>query len=83
MWMESGRSNLNFSAICVQEELVKSGVREDSSPASCHTVEARKIPAGINKGSMRTVSYGEERPICTDSNESCWAQNRRADLEFE
>ena len=24
-----------------------------------------------------TISYGKERPICTESNESCWAQNRR------
>ena len=28
--------------------------------------------------SMSTVSYGEERPVCTDSNESCWQRNRRA-----
>ena len=28
--------------------------------------------------SMRTVSYGEERPVCTQSNEACWQQNRRA-----
>ena len=38
---------------------------------------------GISGGSMRTMSYGEERPVCTESNETCWAQNRRADLEFE
>ena len=28
--------------------------------------------------SMRTVSYGEERPVCTESNEACWQRNRRA-----
>ena len=27
---------------------------------------------------MRTISYGEERPTCTESAESCWSQNRRA-----
>ena len=27
---------------------------------------------------MRTISYGEERPTCTMSAESCWTQNRRA-----
>jgi peptidoglycan-associated lipoprotein len=26
-----------------------------------------------------TVSYGEERPICTEHSEACWAQNRRAE----
>ena len=27
---------------------------------------------------MTTVSYGEERPEALGSNESAWAQNRRA-----
>lgn len=27
---------------------------------------------------MRTVSYGEERPVCTESSEACWQRNRRA-----
>ncbi|HVS65836.1 MAG TPA: peptidoglycan-associated lipoprotein Pal [Thermoanaerobaculia bacterium] len=27
---------------------------------------------------LRTISYGEERPQCTQSTESCWQQNRRA-----
>jgi peptidoglycan-associated lipoprotein len=29
---------------------------------------------------LRTVSYGEERPVCTDSGESCWGRNRRVEL---
>ena len=33
---------------------------------------------GISGARMRTVSYGEENPVCTDSNESCWQRNRRA-----
>ncbi len=33
---------------------------------------------GIDGMRMRTVSYGEERPVCTESNESCWQRNRRA-----
>ena len=32
---------------------------------------------GVNNG-MRTISYGEERPVCTESGESCWWRNRRA-----
>jgi peptidoglycan-associated lipoprotein len=27
---------------------------------------------------LKTVSYGKERPVCTDSNEACWQKNRRA-----
>jgi peptidoglycan-associated lipoprotein len=29
---------------------------------------------------METVSYGKERPVCTQSNETCWQQNRRGHL---
>ena len=32
---------------------------------------------GVAAGRMETISYGKERPICTESNEACWAQNRR------
>ncbi len=27
---------------------------------------------------LRTISYGEERPFCSDNEESCWHENRRA-----
>ena len=33
---------------------------------------------GVAANRMRTISYGEERPFCTQSDESCWAQNRSA-----
>ncbi len=33
---------------------------------------------GIDSGRMKTVSFGEERPFCTESAESCWWRNRRA-----
>jgi peptidoglycan-associated lipoprotein len=38
------------------------------------------VSLGIDGSRLRTVSYGEERPFCSDSNESCWQQNRRAHL---
>lgn len=33
---------------------------------------------GVDRGTLRTISYGEERPVCTESTESCWQRNRRA-----
>jgi len=32
---------------------------------------------GVSSARVDTISYGKERPICTDSTEDCWAQNRR------
>lgn len=33
---------------------------------------------GVPSSRIRTISYGEERGACSDSSESCWAQNRKA-----
>jgi peptidoglycan-associated lipoprotein len=33
---------------------------------------------GVATTRMRIVSYGEERPLCTERTEGCWARNRRA-----
>ncbi len=27
---------------------------------------------------LTSISYGEDRPVCTNSDESCWQKNRRA-----
>jgi peptidoglycan-associated lipoprotein len=32
---------------------------------------------GVPADRLKTISYGKERPQCTDSNESCWQKNRR------
>ncbi|HME41705.1 MAG TPA: peptidoglycan-associated lipoprotein Pal [Syntrophorhabdales bacterium] len=39
------------------------------------------VGLGVNAAALDTVSYGKERPICTEHNEGCWAQNRRDHLE--
>jgi len=36
------------------------------------------VSLGVPADRLRTVSYGKEIPLCTDSNESCWQRNRRA-----
>lgn len=36
------------------------------------------ISLGISADRMETVSWGKERPVCTEHNEECWQRNRRA-----
>lgn len=38
--------------------------------------------AGARGGQLDTVSYGEERPVCRVSDESCWSQNRRVEIVY-
>lgn len=35
------------------------------------------IAAGVAANRIRVVSYGKEKPFCTESTEECWQQNRR------
>ncbi len=32
---------------------------------------------GVSADRLRTISYGKERPQCTDQDEACWQRNRR------
>jgi peptidoglycan-associated lipoprotein len=32
---------------------------------------------GVDAKMLDTISYGKERPVCTEHNEGCWAQNRK------
>jgi peptidoglycan-associated lipoprotein len=43
-----------------------------------NAVRQALIQRGIAANRINTVSYGEERPVCRVSNETCWQQNRRA-----
>ncbi|HET6921542.1 MAG TPA: peptidoglycan-associated lipoprotein Pal [Anaeromyxobacteraceae bacterium] len=38
---------------------------------------------GVPAGTLKSVSYGKERPLCTQSDEGCWARNRRAEIASE
>lgn len=37
---------------------------------------------GGSAGQMSVISYGEEKPVCLDSNEDCWAKNRRVEIVY-
>jgi peptidoglycan-associated lipoprotein len=38
---------------------------------------------GLPKAGLSTISYGEERPGCTDNNEGCWWRNRRGETALK
>ena len=37
---------------------------------------------GGSASQITVISYGEERPVCNESGESCWSQNRRVELVY-
>lgn len=44
------------------------------------SVEAALVRAGVSAAQSRVLSYGEERPTCSQSTEECWQQNRRVEI---
>lgn len=40
------------------------------------------VERGVAEGRIETISQGEERPLCNESSENCWAQNRRDEFEI-
>jgi peptidoglycan-associated lipoprotein len=46
------------------------------------TAKRYLVERGVAEGRVETTSFGEERPVCMESNESCWSQNRRDEFEL-
>jgi peptidoglycan-associated lipoprotein len=56
------------------------GTREYNLALGARRANAVKeylVSLGVSSGRVETISYGKERPMCTESDESCYAQNRR------
>jgi peptidoglycan-associated lipoprotein len=45
-------------------------------------VERMMKVLGVAGSRIKTVSYGEEKPLCQEHDESCWRQNRRAEIGY-
>ena len=47
------------------------------------SVKNALVAGGINASRIKTISYGKEKPFCTESNEACWQQNRRGHFVYQ
>jgi peptidoglycan-associated lipoprotein len=66
--------------VSVEGHCDERGTREYNLALGARRANAVKeylVSQGVSTGRLETVSYGKERPVCTESNEGCWAQNRR------
>lgn len=42
-----------------------------------YAVKEYLVSLGVDGSRLQSKSYGKERPVCAESDESCWQQNRR------
>ena len=46
------------------------------------TVRDQLVSMGVSKDRIKTISYGKEKPFCSEDNDQCFQQNRRAHFVF-
>lgn len=47
-----------------------------------NAVQGALSAAGASSAQLNVVSYGEERPVCRQHDESCWSKNRRVEIVY-
>jgi peptidoglycan-associated lipoprotein len=66
--------------VSVEGHCDERGTREYNLALGARRANAVKeylVSLGVSSGRLETISYGKERPVCTQSSEDCYAQNRR------
>lgn len=66
--------------VTVEGNCDERGTREYNLALGARRANAVKeylVSLGASASRIDTISYGKERPMCTESSEDCWAQNRR------
>ncbi|MBS1852556.1 MAG: peptidoglycan-associated lipoprotein Pal [Acidobacteria bacterium] len=48
-----------------------------------NAVKSALVQGGISADRVKTISYGKEKPFCSESSESCWQQNRRGHFVYQ
>ncbi len=66
--------------VTVEGDCDERGTREYNLALGARRANAVKeylVSLGVSAARVETISYGKEHPICSESTEDCWAQNRR------
>jgi peptidoglycan-associated lipoprotein len=76
-WLKSNQSAL----LLIEGHADERGTNEYNLALGERRAKATRdylVSVGIDAGRITVISYGEERPTCTEKTEACWAKNRRA-----
>ena len=79
-------ANNSSARVTIQGNCDERGSREYNLGLGQRRADAEKhalTVLGVSKSQIETVSFGKEKPRCTEHNESCWSQNRRADIVYQ
>lgn len=75
-WMQkNAASKVTIEGHCDERGSIEYNVALGDRRANSAKGYLKKL--GVAEDKMSTISYGKERPVCTQHDESCWWQNRR------
>ena len=76
-WLKSNQSAL----LLIEGHADERGTNEYNLALGERRAKATRdylVSVGIDAGRITVISYGEERPTCTEKADGCWSKNRRA-----
>jgi peptidoglycan-associated lipoprotein len=76
-WLKSNAENL----VLIEGHCDERGTNEYNLALGERRAKATMnylVSQGIQANRITIISYGEERPVCNEKTDSCWAKNRRA-----
>jgi peptidoglycan-associated lipoprotein len=78
-WLKSNADNL----VLIEGHCDERGTNEYNLALGERRAKATMnylVSQGIQANRITIISYGEERPVCSEKTEACWAKNRRANF---
>ena len=75
--------NINFTVEGHCDERGSTEYNLALGDSRANSVKNALVQGGVNAANIKTISYGKEKPFCTESNEQCWQQNRRGHFVYQ
>jgi peptidoglycan-associated lipoprotein len=72
-----GRANIRFTIAGNCDERGSAEYNLGLGDRRANAVKEYLVNQGVAANRINTVSYGKERPICTEKSENCYQMNRR------
>jgi peptidoglycan-associated lipoprotein len=72
--------NLTIEGHCDERGSIEYNIALGDKRAN--TVKNALIGGGVTADRINTISYGKEKPFCTEHDEACWQQNRRGHFVY-
>jgi len=70
-------SSIKVTSKAIATSAARANTTSRSASRRANAVKEYLVSLASSGGRIETISYGKEHPVCSESTEDCWAQNRR------